>query len=117
MAGNHGGKRPGAGRKPGVRTSESQRYLTAKADKEEAIAEIRKHEAALKRKSVIPVDDIKAAWTTAAATAKERLLALPSRVAPELARETDPRKIEDIIGLQLNEVLTELADNANTTLS
>ena len=119
MTAGHGGARLNAGRKPNdyVPTDDAKRLTKAKADREEAMAKIRIMEAKEKAKQLMPVADIKAIWTEAAATAKNRLLALPSRVSPQVAKETDPRKIEDLITQHIHKVLDELAKNAEKTTS
>jgi phage terminase Nu1 subunit (DNA packaging protein) len=114
MSDGRGGARPGAGRKPaGYEPPDDMKRLTkAKADKEEAMAKIRAMEVKEKAGQLVSVADVRKTWAEAAATAKNRLLALPSRVSPLVSRETDLRKIEDLLTQHINEVLAELASNA-----
>jgi len=44
--------------------------------------------------------------------ASQRLQAMPSRLAPELARETDPAKVAEILEREIHAALHDIADRA-----
>lgn len=109
-AATHGGKRPGAGGAP--RTVESKDYAKHRARKEKAIADLREMEVKEAKKDLLRATDVAKVWADAANTTKARLLALPSRLAPDLVHDEDVRSIEKKLKEAVHEILTELAANA-----
>lgn len=107
--GTRGGKREGAGRKPGPTSQHAQEFAKARARKEIALAEIREMEAAKVRGELIELAIVREDWINAINIAKSRFLALPSRLGPEVANLTDIRAIEEIILSEVHEILEELA--------
>lgn len=105
---NHGGKRPGAGRKPGPTSDHALDFAKARARKEKALADLREMESKKMSGDLLPIEEVRSAWLSAVSTAKGRLLALPSRLAPEVILISDVRKAENLIKTQIMEILQEL---------
>jgi terminase small subunit / prophage DNA-packing protein len=86
----HGGKRAGAGRKPGQRLPDHERLLRAKADKETALARLRKLEADVAEGRLIPVDTLRDVLANVAAQIAAILDTIPGSVrreAPHLSAQ------------------------------
>ena len=87
----HGGKRAGAGRKPGTQSTANARYYEARAQKEQALARLRKAEADERERHLIPASEVEQAVGIAYGTIAQRLLSLPDElerqhgIEPELA--------------------------------
>jgi hypothetical protein len=60
---------------------------------------------------LIPVDEAAEAWSRIVATAKNRLMALPSKLAPVVVAANDLRQAEDLLKREIWKVLEELADS------
>ena len=106
-----GGKRPGAGRPKGSRDSSAvKRYAIARAEKEEQLARLRRMEADERATHLVAIEEVLEEWSSIVEIAKSRMLALPSRVAPELAVMTDARDIDDFLRAAVHEILTEFAN-------
>ena len=81
----------------------------ARLDKERRlIVELERQQ---KEGKLVDLDVVRDDWVASVNIAKGRLLALPSRLAPELVTLTDIRKTEDMMRAQLTEVLEELSDS------
>ena len=84
-----------------------ERLNLAKTLKEEAVSKIKELEYAEKKKQFIHIDDIKADASALGAELREKLLVIPSRVAPSVyGREIVD--IEDMIMQEINGVLEGL---------
>lgn len=106
----HGGRRPGAGRPKNEGQHSAYEVLAkAKAKRETFKAQLAELEYQQARGELVRADDVEAAWADHIQTAKGRLLALPSRVAPRVQQEAELRKIEEIIRDELFDILAELA--------
>lgn len=107
---NHGGPRPGAGRKPDAALNDSYQLLAkAKAKRETYRAHIAELEFKQKAGELVAVSDVIAEWGNQIQIAKGRLLALPARLAPDMVRSTDIRTAERAIRSALISILEELS--------
>lgn len=84
-------------------------YWDSRTSREEAEAGIAQLKLAELRKSLIPVDAVRAVFGTAFAGAREALMQIPSRIAPALAAETDPQKIQIVLGDAIHAALMSLS--------
>lgn len=87
-------------------SAEKARLDAARAD----LAEIERDK---KRGALVEADEVAEAWGNQIQIAKGRLLSLPPRLAPDLARVTDQRAAERLLRKAITEVLHELADGAD----
>jgi phage terminase Nu1 subunit (DNA packaging protein) len=62
------------------------------------------------RGELIPADQVEQEWLRQIGIAKGRLLALPTRIAPDLLEKHEPRDIERTLKASISEVLEELAN-------
>jgi phage terminase Nu1 subunit (DNA packaging protein) len=90
----------------GVETSgvhaERTRLLTAQAERAEL-------EVAALHRSLLPFDEVVAAWEQLVAACRARCLAIPSKLAPRLTVIHERRKIQDALTAEIREALQELA--------
>jgi phage terminase Nu1 subunit (DNA packaging protein) len=61
---------------------------------------------------LVAIGDVAAAVAKEYSTVRQRLLAIPSRVAPVAAVESDPRKIHDAVEREIASALSELSSDA-----
>jgi hypothetical protein len=66
---------------------------------------------------LLHVDEVTATWSKLIGTAKARLLALPSRLAPAVVAANDLRQAEDLLKHEIWKVLEELADSGGEVMS
>ena len=85
-------------------------YWDSRTSREEAEAGMAQLKLAELRKSLIPVDAVRAAFGTAFASAREALMQIPSRIAPALAAESDPQKIQITLGDAIHAALMSLSN-------
>ena len=84
--------------------TERTRLIKHKAD----LAEIQKEQVSSK---LIPAADVEIAWSTMAANAKQRLLAISTKVASEIfASQHNMNSIRDIVHTEIVEALEELSN-------
>jgi hypothetical protein len=79
----HGGKREGAGRKPGPTANANERFMVARALKEESLARIRTMEADTQARGLIPAAEVESALAVAFSTVAQALLTLPDTMERE----------------------------------
>lgn len=108
--GGHGGKRPGAGRKPPevVASADYADYNAARAKREFHNANIAELEEAEKRGSLLPRDEMVAAFQGLIANCRAKLLSLPAKVSPQLVGEESIPAIEALLAESIREALSEL---------
>ena len=94
----HGGARPGAGRKPGPTATANERFMAARAAKEESLARLRGMEADEAERRLIPAAEVESTLALAFATVAQALLSLPDVMEaeglPREAAETAERTIQ-----------------------
>ncbi|WP_018872969.1 DUF1441 family protein [Thioalkalivibrio sp. ALJ16] len=95
----HGGKRPGAGRPKGSKTSDhAAQFEQARARKESALADIREMEAGERARTLIPVAEVEEAVATAFARVSSRLKLLPDDLERRgLLTAAEAEQVETII--------------------
>ena len=107
----HGGKRPGAGRKPGPVSDANQRFTEARAKKEAALARLRQAEADTAERLLIPAAEVEETVATAYAAIAQRLLGLPDLL--ERQHGLDPELVQAIEGT-IHQMMSALADDLQT---
>lgn len=107
----HGGKRPGAGRKPRseVHSSYYELLTQARAKHEAYRAQLAELDYKQRMGQLLPADEVAREWSEQVRIARDRLLALPPRLAPTVLRLGDLREVEDAIRDAIYAVLEELA--------
>lgn len=81
-----------------------------RARKDAAQADKLEMDLAERRGQLLAADDAEAEWTKAIMAIRAGVLSLPTRVAEELARMKDPRKIKERLRQEAYEILQELSD-------
>lgn len=89
--------------KDGEEGDHKKRLTKARAD----IAEM---EAERLRESLVPVENVERVWIEAASNVRARLLAIPHKVAPLVAVETNATVCAEMVEAQVHEALSGLAD-------
>jgi hypothetical protein len=82
---------------------------SASARADAARAELLHLELDLKRGNLVRAEDVRKAAFDKARVARDRLMAIPDRLAPLLAAESDPRKVHALLASELHKVCAELA--------
>ena len=85
-------------------------YDEARTRKMNADAEIAELELARIRGTLCLTDDVVAAWESVLQASKAKFLALPTKIAPIAANETDVGIVKDLLDKHLREALAELAN-------
>lgn len=63
-----------------------------------------------KQGTLLSAAEVEETWTRILANFRAKLLALPSRLAPELADLTDPKEVQGFLKRAINETLEELSN-------
>ena len=92
----------GRGVEPNALHDERMRLLMAQAERAEL-------EVAALYRSLLPYEEVVAAWQQLVAAFRARCLALPSKLAPRLAVIHERRRIQDALTAEIREALTELS--------
>ena len=109
----HGGRRPGAGRKPGPTSTAAQRFAEARALKEESLARIRQAEAGERERRLIPADEVEEAVALANATVAQALLSLPDELERNAGLSPEQAElVERVIHAALDGLADRLANLA-----
>jgi hypothetical protein len=85
-------------------------YDAARTRKMNAEAEISELELAKIRGTLCMTDDVVTAWEGVLQAVKAKFLALPSKISPTLATETDTAKTKEFLEQHIRECLAELAN-------
>lgn len=110
----HGGAREGSGRKPKTYQADAYTVLAkARAKRETHRAQLAELEWRQKSGELVSAAEVERVWSAQIIVAKTALLALPAKLAPELAPITDPARIAEIIRLQIHAALTALANSVS----
>jgi phage terminase Nu1 subunit (DNA packaging protein) len=112
--GGRGGKRAGAGKKPGteaVAVDVRERLVIAKADKEEHLAALAGLQRAEAEGRLVDVNQGRKSAQRAGIAIRNAILSVPGRYAAQLATIDDERDIERLLTEVLREELTRLADS------
>jgi phage terminase Nu1 subunit (DNA packaging protein) len=103
-AGNWGGKRPGAGRKP----APGESYEAARRRKESALADLRQDEVRRRRRQFLDAEETERAWMGFLGDVRNGVLAVTSRVRAQLPHLT--AHDAQVIDREIREALTAIAD-------
>ena len=106
----HGGRREGAGRKPGPTASHNERFMAARAAKEESLARLRGMEADEAERRLIPAAEVESTLALAFATVAQALLNLPDA----MEREGLPSEAAEIAERVIHAAMDGLADDLAT---
>ncbi len=60
---------------------------------------------------LIPADDVKAKWFVIARQIRDRLLAIPSKLSPQLAALTEAREVRELLDTEITAILRALQDD------
>lgn len=60
---------------------------------------------------LIPADEVKARWFVIARQIRDRLLAIPSKLSPQLAALTDAREVRELLDTEITAILRALQDD------
>ena len=110
--GPRGGRRPNAGRRTKAEEAERGAYGTlakARAKNELFKANLAELEFKKRMGQLLPVEEVARVWTEQIHIAKERLLSIPTRIAPAILRMTELRDVERCLRDALHAVLEELS--------
>lgn len=77
--------------------------------KEHYLAELRRLEFEVKSGDLLPKAEVVGMWANFCIKARQRLLGLPTKLAPVIASEKDPRKIQTLLEQDVNDALEELS--------
>jgi len=108
MANNHGGARIGAGRPKDSKSARS-RFQAAQAAKEEHLAELRRLQVERERGQLVPRQAIITTWQGVFTVVRNRLLAMPAKIAGEAAHQ-DAATVAAIVKREVHQALRELAN-------
>lgn len=89
------------------------RKLAAQVRELEATAELRELERDKQKELLVPAAEVLEAWTNKVLAARAKFLGLPSRLAAELAGESDPALVELRLKTVIDEALWELGGAGN----
>lgn len=88
----------------------NETYANAQRRKEAALADLRELERDQLNGRLVEVETEERAWASAAQTIRDQMLALPDRLAPELAAITDTRMLRDKLQAEIRQVLADLPE-------
>lgn len=109
IPGQHGGARPGGGRKKGGKTNQdaATQFAEARARKETALADLREQEVQARARTLIPAAEVEERIATAFATVAASLLGLPDDLERRHGLETD---LVEAVEISVHEIMNGLAD-------
>jgi phage terminase Nu1 subunit (DNA packaging protein) len=90
-------------------------FSAAQRRKESALADVREMEAAKMRGALIDASDVKRVWAGHVMVVRNRLLALPGKLAPAVAANSDAAQCQELIRVEIYEALTELSHSGADT--
>jgi phage terminase Nu1 subunit (DNA packaging protein) len=96
-------------------TAQPETFAAAQARKESALADKHQMEAKKMRGELLPAADVKRVWSNHVAAVRNRLLLLPSKIAPAVAVNSDAAQCQELIRIEIYEALTELSHSEADT--
>ena len=66
-----------------------------------------------RRGDLLPLEEVEAKWTGIASTIRERALALPDKLAPQVSAVTDDREVRELLRAEVRSWLMELSDEVS----
>lgn len=85
-------------------------YSAHRARLTKARADITEMERSQMESKLIPADDVESTWNSMISNARNRLIAIPTKVAPSVYASKNLNEIRDIIKTEIYQALDELAD-------
>lgn len=73
-------------------------------------ARLRKLEFEIRTGKFLPADDVKVKWYTLSRQIRDKLLALPAKLAPQLAALTDAAEVRDLLDREIVAILKSLQE-------
>ncbi len=113
----NGGMPIGGGQAPAAEHEGALRdpgFLDAKTRTEKVRAELLELELAEKRGSLVDAERVRQATFEKARISRDAIMAIPARLASQLAAETDAAKVHDLLTVELRKVCAELAAGETT---
>jgi phage terminase Nu1 subunit (DNA packaging protein) len=74
-------------------------------------ARLRKLEYETRSAKLIPTDEVKAVWFKQARQIRDKLLAMPAKLAPQLAAVSEPRAVRELLDSEIEAILKGLQDD------
>ncbi len=98
--------------KPGDAPSGRQptTFAQARLAREVFSAKLKKLEYETRVGKLVPTDEVSIKWFTLGRQIRDRLLGMPSKLAPQLAAETDVRRVREILDAAITLALKGLAE-------
>lgn len=87
----------------------AENHLQARTRRESAEADLAELRLGEECRELVRVSVVKDVLSVALATARETLLQIPSRLSAELAADTDPASVQNVLYGEIHRVLTDLA--------
>lgn len=94
-------------------------YAQSRAIKEAYHARLAKLSFEEKSGALVRTDNVKVAWFNILRVMRDRILNMPDRMAPLLSAEDDPKKVREMLDIELRQLLDDAADaiaNINTPI-
>lgn len=108
------GKRGGS--LPGTDTPQSEKYWEIRTRREAAEMQMAELRAAELAASLVSAERVRAAAMRMSRMLRDSLLAIPSKIAPALATETDPHQVEQTLAAALRRSLDDIASMSASDL-
>lgn len=89
-------------------------FADARTRTERVRGELLEVELAEKRGILVNADEVKQAMFQKARISRDAIMAIPARLSSQLAAETDPAKVHDLLTVELRKVCAELAAGETT---
>ncbi len=85
-------------------------FAQARLAREVFSAKLKKLEYETRIGKLVPTDEVSIKWFTLGRQIRDRLLGIPSKLAPQLAAETDVRRVREILDAEITLALKGLAE-------
>jgi len=86
-------------------------FAQARLAREVFSAKLKKLEYETRIGKLVPTDEVSIKWYTLGRQIRDRLLGMPSKLAPQLAAETDARRVREILDAEVTVILKGLAED------
>ena len=100
---------PGKGKRDEESDGKAPDFLVARTKTEIARAELLEMQAARERGELLPKDEVEQTWSAEISAARNRLLLIPSKLAPKLLDQTDVREVQAMIEGAIKEALASMS--------
>ena len=86
-------------------------FAQARLAREVFSAKLKKLEYETRIGKLVPTDEVSIKWYTLGRQIRDRVLGIASKLAPQLAAETDVRRVREILDTELTAILKGLAED------